>query len=233
MSSLKDRIRKVLAVSQSTNNEAEAMAFMEKAYAMLAENNLTIEQVLEADRPALDTDDAPMGAYSHGWQHRLNLAVGRLYFCTFFRLDHPDGSCRFQFVGERHNLDVANLMADYLAKTGRRLAKQAAHTDPVAKRRYTESFLEAYSVRVAERIRALLEPAKADGPTNLPAVITLHQQAQTQQGQWLVEVLGDSVSGKVPSTKVVDVPGLREGYKAGDEVGLHTQVGSTKQGRLT
>lgn len=230
-----DKIRKLLAMG-SSSNEAEAFAFLERAHAMLAEHNISIEQVL---RPAhkLETDDAPMQRYGYGWNQRINLAVAKLYFCTYFQLDHPDGTRRYQFVGERHNLDVAQLMASYLVGFGKRASKQSSEgLVGKEKHRHNDQFLEAFSVRVAQRIKERIESTKTHtalpGYTTLPAVLDRHQQASAEQGRWLEETMGGSANSRVPSTEVVDPAALRAGYKAGDEVGLETQIGNTTTGRL-
>lgn len=87
-----DRIRKVLAKAEGTNNPAEAAAMMEKVEAMLAEHNLTL-----LDVAANDSTD-PMGTdkratycwVSNSWIKPLAGRLARLYGCRIVTAQHKN-----------------------------------------------------------------------------------------------------------------------------------------------
>lgn len=226
-----DKIRKLLAMGNS-GNEHEAMAFLERGQAMLAEHNLTEADLGEvADFMVADAPAAP------DWQQRINLAVAKLYFCRYFVAEWTaaDGHAKqlHSFVGEEHNVRVAQMMADYIIKRIEALVLPGAELRYFDDRRlYTRSFCHQASLSVALRIKHRILASMADGiqeeGTTLPALRSLYDKAQDDLQKFLDQQFGDSSRAGVPQLDRHDPDGLEQGQAAGDSIGLDQQVGRAR-----
>jgi hypothetical protein len=245
-----ERVRKLLALAQNEGaTEHEAALAAEKAQAMLAAHNLSLSDVhedkdegtkIEMDREVM-TDPMP-------WARPLRSAVADLYFCSyvFNVVKQPDPKRTYDgyraydrhwYIGERHNILVAQMMSDYLVKTGRRLAYQASkehYGREVAS--FITSFLNAFAGRMCQRIadRKAASMARAtpvEGGTQLPALRSLYEQSQDLRKQFIEQ----EVPGVKPHNRSLlsrSHAGHAAGRKAADSVSLDAQVGHSKQGKL-
>lgn len=238
-----DKIRKLLALSTSPN-ENEAMAAAQKVQDLLAEHNLDMSdlEVAEADTVVDDTEAVTV---SKSWIILIYAVVAELYFCVYVhgtvgvtKKKGPGGMKKMSnhhIIGEKHNVIVARLMADYLTKTVHRLSREASLDYEKGERtRFKRSFRNACSRRVAKRIEALIAYNKAkahqmaDG-RNLPSLLPLYQKALVDY-----EKFKDKAGMKVgPSVTMIGsgshLEGFAAGLEAGDRIGLNTQLSGKEQ----
>lgn len=236
-----DKIRKLLALSESPN-EHEAARAAERAQAMLAEYNLSMSDVATKETDDNFIIDGELKGGSYPWKRQLAAMVAKMYFCTYFFTQEKllrgepliDKRARYDvhhFVGAAHNVAVVKLMFKYLADTIDRLAQEAADKVPAAGREtYRSSFLWGCGMRVCrriqDRINATRVPTRASDGSTLPALADLYDQTAAQLKAWVNQELGELRSSS--RGRVTDARAMSDGKAAGDRVGLDTQVGSSR-----
>ncbi len=242
-----DRIRKLMALSESPN-EHEAAAAADKAQALLAQYNLSALDLVEKKGPTLIFDNE-LVTESRPWLRPIVGACCKLYFCeTYytFTYNYRSGAAKpnsyvrtdtWTIVGDVQNVMVAKMMATYLMKAVERLASEAGANQPKAAK---SAFLQAFKMGAAARLHIRLyrrrEEAMAGqmkieagllegGKTNLPALRSMYEVAEQQAKDAIQEKVGKM--GKNRKTTVKSNAGFAAGYKAGDTIGLDQQVGGS------
>src|SRR5512147_128379 len=77
------KVQKLLALAGNNPNEAEALAAMERAHAILAEYNLSLADVKEGSQEdAVVNND--LVTESQIWSRPIYDACAKLYFCGYF-----------------------------------------------------------------------------------------------------------------------------------------------------
>lgn len=242
------KIKKLMALSTSPN-ENEAARAAEKVQALLAEYNLSMSDVqstAEDDKikifPALKTSSVP-------WRRALAAQVAQLYFCdyfyTFVKQPTTSRSCGYirydlhNFVGAKHNVDVAVLMFTYLTDTVDRLARDGSLSVPIKERTaYMTSFKHTCALRLCRRINERYEAAKAGSPiksettgTNLPALTSLYESNQKALELFKEKALPNLKTSKNRG-KITNARGAADGRAAGDKISLDTQITGGKRAAL-
>jgi hypothetical protein len=239
-----ERVRKLLALAGNNSNEHEAAAAAERAHAMLAEHNLTIGDVRtsgEADTEFVEDDD--LVTTSQPWRRPLGTMVARMFFCEYLYDKLPLHRDRHSFIGQRHNVEVAKMFFTYLHMTVQRLAQDGAlKRAPKARSAYRTEFRRTCSQRLCSRIYQRIEAAKRGqvpkegGGGNLPALLDVYENTQKQLKAWVFEQYGEKgvtpVSSRQVATKIRDDEAALEGRKAGDAIGLDSQLGQDKPSGL-
>jgi len=245
-----ERIRRLLALSQSSN-EHEAASAAEKAQTLLAEYNLSLSDIeIESDEDDITTD-GEIETNSYPWRRMLGTCVAQLYFCTYFYQTIAKEQLvnekivktkidKHSFVGTPTNIMVAKMMFDYLHKTVDRLAKDGCLKVPVKERgEYRMTFRHVAALRLARRIHERIEAAKkgevvASDGRNLPALASMYDQIKPKLEEHLEKTIGKLRSTKVGKVgkKTFHAEGYADGRAAGDSIGLDQQVGNKKQHHL-
>ena len=239
---LLDRIRKLLALSASSNENEAAMA-AEKAQAMLAEHNLSMQDVKASDGDDMMKDviiDNTIVTSSHPWRRPLGLAVARLYFCTYYYTTTRGKSTNtHSFVGADHNVMVAVVMFKYLLETIDRLARKGALNVPKSEQSpYRVAFRSACCVRLCQRIYQRIEAAKRGeivGETGKALVLaSLYDRTQHMLDKFLEQEVGKMRTGRTRLATTIHQKGGSEGYQAGNTIGIDDQVaGAGRHRRIT
>lgn len=244
-----EKIRKLLALSQSPN-ENEAMAATEKAQALLAEYNISMDQVQgKAATPGDDfVIDSEITTESRPWPRAMLSALAALHFGKHFfshvytpnlkRANGYERTDKHSFVGAPHNVEIIKMLAKYLLDTVERLAKDAGAQVHVKQRSaYVTAFKDACAARIAERLVQRRKDAMRGGViktstgNTLPAMLNLYQQNAVV----LHEVLRKKVGGLKASRSRVPLSsqiGAQDGRSAGDRVGLDAQVRGSAGSKL-
>jgi hypothetical protein len=243
-----DKIRKLLALSQSPN-ENEAARASEKVQELLAEYNLSMSDVAEKDADGVDESIVvEKGAVtaSYPWRRPLAQAVASMYFCKYFYTTSRytetikngvsklsrQASDTHHFVGALHNIAVAKMMFAYLNETIDRLAREGALTVPPSQRSpYRTTFRGMCAHRVGVRIMKRIEDSKRDGikttsGTNLPALLNLYQSWEDRNKAHIEREVGKMVTRK-SSIANLHSKGQIDGFNAGNNIGLDPQVGKS------
>lgn len=173
---LVDKIRKLRAKSEGTDNEHEAAIFAAKVAEMLAENGLSMADITE------DLRDDPIGdmmwetMYLDPWRRHLIQMAAKLYFCSTYLFPWRDGVKKrdgIRIVGRPHNAIVAKEMSEYLINTTVRLARNYS-----GERSERLGFERGCGERLARRLyekwqeqtAAAAQHSPSGNPANLPAL---------------------------------------------------------------
>ena len=233
-----DKIRKLLALAGSPN-ENEAASASEKAQALLAEHNLSMSDVKSGTEKGADfiiNGDTVTNA--RPWRRSLGATIAKLYFCTYF-FTTVGSDDRHSFVGEKHNIEVARLMFEYLTKTVDRLSRDGSRKVPAHERSgYKTSFRWACSQRLCHRLMDRIrdtsqhETKTATGNT-LPALASLYDQTKRQLDIYIEQKVGKMRPSRTKA-KFHNARGTMEGREAGNSIGLDAQVGGrTSSGMIS
>lgn len=176
------------------------------------------------------------------------MGVSEMYLCAYFYVTdtRANGKTKFDahsFVGSKANVAVAKMMFAYLEKTVDRLAQEGCKGLPKKEHSpYRGTFRDACVLRLRYRIAARIEDAKKGGVVlridakpgeskNLPALLGMFDKAKEANAKAI-----DEQVGKLRTTKSKPVTkheqARRDGYAAGDKIGLDGQVGHDQQKRL-
>lgn len=241
-----EKIKKLMALSNSPNENEAALA-AQKAHAMLAEHNLSLDMINES------TDDGKIDkereeTYSSAWQRSLRQYVAKLNFCSYYFVHRYEPAPTRQrgrrrldqhfYIGKPHNIVVAKLMSVYLISTVERLAQQGASRQTSNQSSYRTSFRNSCTYRLCNRIDQMIREAqygqaKTAGGANLPACLNLYEQEQNKIAKFL-ESMGIKPKVKTSRTKASNIHGIVDGDKAGKEISLDTQIsgGKNKQAAI-
>jgi len=226
---LAERIAKLLRLASNNPSEREAVAAMERAYALMEAHNLTMAQV-----DAHGSGDERVQETAHGdyrrqtWARRIWAGVAGLNFCMHAYV--PAEVDEHLIVGTQSNVASTKVMAEYLIATVERLARERREEECL----YGARQQHAYKLGCADRLRDRLitlrrereqasrkEQQAASG--NLPVladVYTAHKAAN--------EELYRSIHGCMPSGGSAlgssDSDAYGRGHAAGGGISLAAQV---------
>jgi len=222
---LAERIRKLLRLANNNPSEREAIAAMERAYALMEEHNLTMAQV-----DAHGSGDERLQESFHGdyrgqtWARNIWAGVAELYFCMYAYMAAErvqryrrtaDGRMEKRplrevdehlIVGTRSNVESTKVMMEYLIATVERRAEQecyGAREQHAFKIGCADRLYDRLIKLRRERERASRQEQRSTSG-NLPVladVYTAHQAAN--------EELYCKIHGRLPSgsgSKVVITP---------------------------
>lgn len=167
---IKDKIKKLLALSRSPN-KAEAALAMEKAEELLLKHNLSLKDV-SGDIETISEESIKNGGRVERWRTFLLDCVARLYFCDSFYKSSRCSGYEFIVVGKPHNIEVARSMYCYLENAILRMCNDtfpsdssfknknnfkrglvaglASRIDDIIKKRNTPTFTGTYDLVVSE-----------------------------------------------------------------------------------
>lgn len=221
MKKIMDKIRKLLALSESSN-EHEAAAAMRQARKLMDKHQLSsVDSEVFA---AGCTTIASKSVRHPKWESDLASMVGDAFGCSSYLGYH-----RVRFVGPHGMTEVAGYTFNVLLRQLRR-AKDAALDEyrwltASEKRQLGRSFAEAWVHAVWSKVDEFAAP------------LTEHQRAA--HSEYLKKAEGSIITpGKQKKSAISDDPvamaGARMGYAQGGEVQLHYGVGAAEgPARLT
>lgn len=124
MSDILDKIKKVLAKAEGTDNPAEAEVFMNKVQSLLDEHNLTMSKVQHhrLDDPVQVTHFAATSYKASNWTNDLVGFLARMYNCDAV-IGTVGNHIYYHVVGRQSAAAAFKLMFPYLVSSVRRQAK--------------------------------------------------------------------------------------------------------------
>jgi hypothetical protein len=140
LDSIKSKVRKLLALSKSSN-ENEAAAALEKA------NKLMEEHALGEKDVQLESERVKSNKRYVAWKAIVANAVSWLYGCHSYK---DTGTGERVFTGESLDAFMAREMYSYLIKTIERCAEKNIHKN--AKRKFRQSFRYGMASHIYDRI---------------------------------------------------------------------------------
>lgn len=155
LESVKRRVKKLLALSKSPN-ENEAASALRKANELMADYKLTAEQFSEYTKAKVKGTKRLVR-----WRVVLANAVENLY-ATFHYTDHAGN---IVFIGEELDVFMSAEMYKYLVKTTDRMAKQNIRKN--AKYKYRQSYRAGIASRLYDRMYELGQQCSWRNPKEL------------------------------------------------------------------
>lgn len=180
------RIQKLLALANDKGaTEAEAALALEKAYAILAEHNLTMDAVQGKGQHAGEKREEQQTSTNWSENYYLDIwnAVVALNACFFhyWRPDSRKRETKMYVFGRESNVVLTTTMADYLCQTMRRLSREAAKKANRSDFAFINTYLKGMGDRLVTRIYDLKYEAErgtakgSEAGTNLPALANFYQ----------------------------------------------------------
>ena len=157
LESVKRRVKKLLALSKSPN-ENEAASALRKANELMADYKLTAEQFSDYTKAKVKGTKRFVR-----WRVVLANAVENLY-ATFHYTDHEGN---IVFIGEELDVFMSTEMYKYLVKTTDRMAKQNIRKN--AKYKYRQSYRAGIASRLYDRMYELRQQCSWRNPKELEA----------------------------------------------------------------
>jgi len=219
-SSIIERARKLLALSQSSN-EHEAMSALEKLHALMARHNLTLADLKQRPEDFVLFHTEP--AMVSEWERIVWQAGARLNYCTCaYTISEADGSTIMLLYGHTLNVQVSTLAAAYLKQAIDRAVQSIKAAQPDLSANYEKAFRHAAAVRLDQRVILLLAEAEKKGVdggdgSRLPVPIGLGKQVQAAFDERFKPQIRESMVE-------VDEEGAVAGFRAADAIGLDRQV---------
>lgn len=216
MDSIRDKIKKLLAVAEGNANENESANALEMAMALMMRHGIDRASLAES------TEEPGFGAacpYDHKWQYDLALAAARLYGCVaVMDKDEP----LFAFVGLSENRGAAQdtlvfLLSQVEAFYKANLPKGLSKSGRAQFRRHFKSMC-------AERVRRRIEDIiRAEKPEGSNALVVLTERARQEAAS-----LGSMKNVEAVKRSVVVKPtaGTIMGYHSGGAVEINRSVKS-------
>jgi hypothetical protein len=245
------RIRKLVALAEGGATEAEAETALRLAHEMLAEHNLSMDDVPENsdDVDPVTSDGEEWDRYNEAWRRTLMHSAAQLYFCRYFFSDKivpgkntalSQRGVKHTFVGRPHNVAVARLMGRYFVTTVNRLANDGCRKTVIRSRtergRYVNTFRLACAERLRERCVKVRERAEAgqavtsDG-RNLPALANMYRREMRANDEFLHN-MKIRLREQKSRASFHDTRGYNDGRTAADSISLSAQVGTGRGAKL-
>lgn len=222
MDTIREKIRKLLAVAEGQANEHESAQAMAMASALMMKHGINRDEL---------GDKSSVGEGSHfpveyKWYKIAAQAAGLLYGTVAFG---NYGWTTFRFVGRPENIEASQdtlafiiLQVEALYKS--HLPKGLSKADRAEFRR---TFKQSCIMRVYQRCHDIVEEQKrVDAPLSdcRALVIVEHRKLLEEEAMDYINGAG-GVTEKARAVKIRYTPGSVAGFAAGDAVDLHRKVG--------
>lgn len=237
---IKARIQALLAKANGTDNEHEAEAFMAKAMELLAEHQLDLADLVDADDPIIHHPGLKQAESGHAWRWKLYSAVAQFYGCKSIHVDigymkNEDGSFmrnkkgkliegyEQRLVGRESAIITTDLMYPWIVQQVRAKAKDIAKITGMSEQGQAKRVAAA----LISRIHRLIREARAQEPSTPAqknALVILNQVVARYEELYPPEGTTTMRSNRSVSD------GLSR--KAAESIGLYRQTGNKEQLRL-
>jgi hypothetical protein len=232
MESIANKIKKLLALSQSPN-EAEAIAASQKAQELLTRHNLSMADLADSSQEDVERYELETFSKFVGWKSHLAAGVAKYNVCKCI-LSEIEGKS-IVFIGRSSNCKVAALQYEYLASTIDRLAKEQE-----GDRSYKNAFRLGAADRISKRLEYLRIEQEEDGlesdDGNISAIVitSLHKRLEGEIDAFYKSYLKSNkiTSRAVRGSSYSSRGGYAAGDRAGQSVSLNKQVGAGNQKQL-
>ncbi len=212
MSDLSERIRKLLALSTSSN-EAEAAAAYAKAHELLKQHNLTMADVSVEEKSSVTSRVVESNAKEEHWKRLLISEVADANYCAMVVLKW--GSYfEYKIFGREENIVGTEVMFNYLCGVVRR---EAAYAKRLYPRLSAVDFKKGMVMRLAQRMRSM--KIQESSSTALMCISSEAQDALNKSHPNLKNLKTSIHSGM----------SARLGAQAAESVSLHRQVSGSSQ----
>lgn len=227
-----DKVRKLLAKAESTDNANEAEAFSAKAAALIARHRLDVHQVQASlQRGDLGLRRVPLGRGAYV-RARLSLlcAVARHHDCEVVFETSTTGTTAV-VAGYQDDLDIMAVMYESLHVQAASQMAGARRSTPAATQRWRRSFLFGYAAKVNELFEASQAAAAPSPPSaNRAGPPTLFDQASVPDLVARRERVQDFAArsfGRVTRARAA-APATAAGWQKGQAAASQADLGRTR-----
>jgi Protein of unknown function (DUF2786) len=226
---LLDKIRKLLAKAEGTDNVNEAEAFSAKAAQLIAEHRVDPQHVRDAlAHGALGLRRIALGRGAYV-RARLALldAVARNQDCEVVFETGPCGTTAV-IAGYESDLEVAEVLYTSLHAQAAAQMNGFRSRTPAATQRWRRSFLFGFANRVAEQLEAAranaaaARPAAADAPLRAEVALPDVLARSGRVREFAARSFGPVVTARAAA------PAQRSGWKDGHRAAANVDLGRTR-----
>lgn len=217
-----ERVRKLLAMAERTENDDEADAFSRKAAELIARHRISPEHLtLHADRGDLTIEELELGrgAYVRGRYHLLaGIADAHGCIATFMTKQHGTVG---HVTGYRSDVEVVLVLYNSLHQQMASRAAANRRSTAAATQRYRRSFMFGFAAQVSEMMREAQEDAMASHPDPAsihPVLLDRKERVKDFAGQHL---------GRIVNARPA-APAVRDGVVAGRQAATDADIGRSR-----
>lgn len=230
MDSILIKIQKLLSLASSAN-EYEAQRANEKVQELLLAHNLSIADLPKA-ATGVEQTEVLAGTKTVKWKADLLTAVAVFYDCQTLTTSRHK-SVVTSIIGSPANSAVVALMFDYFVKAIDRvvLEEKRLHRLPSGVLTFRHGVALRISAKLSDRKASIARDGFTNESGNVSALVVQSQSAQARAEieEWFAENCPDA---KTRKNKIQDSEALNSGYRAGDRVGVDTQLNPVTQRQL-
>lgn len=217
------KIEKLLNLGNGTSYAGEAETALKRAYELMQENNISMEDVGRISR------DEKLGILGktkmseeekqwRKWEMSLLASIARLFDCQTLRTSHNcwyDKKSSLAIIGRESNRITAKLMFDWIHD---KTKKEARYLDP-----YHASSRTAYCMGVASSIAKKVSEIKAQAPkTDAWGIVPVNEVTQ-----WIKENIDNTRDASITPSRIRDAMAYQYGRAEGNKLSLNRQFGLT------
>lgn len=209
-----DKIRKLLALSKSSN-EHEASLALAKANNLLMKHNMEMKDIEDQiDMSSIVEEDVMEGGRIMNWKSMMLKSVMDLNNCELLLSSIRGGNKTIKAIGKKQNIEVSISMYDYLVKSMERKMKK---DNPYDKPSFRLGFAHSICLKVRDIIRER-ENSKSD--VECMALIV-------QEKQMAKDFMNDkykNLRNQRSKSSYRDSDSFRSGVSAGNSTSLNGQL---------
>jgi len=219
-----DRVKKLLALSQS-DNENEAALAAAQAHKLLLEHNLSIADMgegVEDTKEDIEQELVHEGGRVPRWRTYLVTGVAKAFGCSSLVVTGRRYT-GLKIVGVAGDIAVAKVTLDYLELVIDRLAEENAYG---MGRGYVNSYRIGLAARICERLQqktAATEREVVAKASEAGTAMVLRRKTD------LVDFMSKYTKKYNPGKNKIDYSGYGAGIRDAENVGLNQQLGEKKK----
>lgn len=235
MDKIQEKIRKLLALSCS-GNENEAATALKKANELLFKHNLDYSDIKQKDNKIIR---AYFDSFNKAviWKSIIMDKISEYNFCQTFTGWNPEtnySSKCFIICGSKHNIEAVKIMYEYLVEVVERLSRN--YHRKLGKAEHKRSIMNSYRKGICFKIASRLEQMKIKAMTeglktesfNCNALVakSLYEKEFCKIRESLSDLKIRSNRQKISYTSA---NALQHGMKDGEEINLNSQLTGNSQ----
>lgn len=210
-----DKIEKLLRLSESSN-EHEAEVAMKKAMSLLAEYNLTREDIKGEQKEPVGISFISEGKNFKKWKSTLLLSVCESFFCRL--LCYSDG--KYGIIGKDYNRQSAMGSYAYLLsvieyRCAEELKRYNGHIHGI---RFSNAFKNGMATKIALRLQENKNNLKASSGE----LVLVYDNIKKENDTYIAKTVG-RVQSKPIGNQSYSSDGFYQGILAGAEVSLDSK----------
>lgn len=230
---IKAKIRKLLALAGNNPSAHEANVAMTMAHKLMAKFNLQSRDVTDIEEQYIDARNTMRS--SGPWAVTICNWIGQLYFCKYYVTRHGKRVDTHIFVGKQSNVEMAQMISDYVIGIVHTGSIQASRTGGVPAR---NSFRNAAAQQIFLRCKSLIEAAKRGDITDETGTALVLASTYLVEQEKAKEYFESRHKVNKPRNGLMKLQrshaeAARAGHEVGKSVAIQPQVKSKQTAAIT